>query len=226
MSLDKLAKQLRRDLAANPKKAAALGLMVLVALYFWGPLLAGWFSSSSKRSTKMDTAALILTDDPLEPTQQARARTSAKFRWERVRQLLQQDPAMVSATFNPTWVDPFTKSAAMIALEQPVEAPSVSADPPLGGAGAESAALSLVLNGVFVGAKTRVATINGEAYREGESLTVSGKQETPSSLSVRVVQIHRQGVVLEAGGKLLRLDLSTPSLAQGDEIQKRRPDTN
>ena len=41
MNLNKLARQLRREAMANPKKAAVLGLLLLVALYFWGPLVWG-----------------------------------------------------------------------------------------------------------------------------------------------------------------------------------------
>ncbi|MBW8884592.1 MAG: hypothetical protein JF612_07410, partial [Planctomycetia bacterium] len=93
VNLEKLAKQLRRDTAANPKKAAALGLMILVALYFWGPLAWKWFSASgSKRSAKTSLASLILTDDPVEPSQQTKARGGAKFKWEKARQLIKQDP--------------------------------------------------------------------------------------------------------------------------------------
>ena len=44
MKLDKLARQLRRDVAASPKKAVALGLMVLVALYFWAPMVWKWIA--------------------------------------------------------------------------------------------------------------------------------------------------------------------------------------
>ena len=226
MSLDKLVKQLRRDMAANPKKAAALGLMVLVALYFWGPLIVKWVASDSKRSSKMNTAALILTDDPAEPTQQARVRSGAKFRWERVRQLMQQDASMLSAVFDPTWVDPFAKSAAMIALEQPADVPSDPVGPTSIPTAADPAELSLVLNGVFVGPKNRVATINGEAYREGDTLVVTGKDDKSIALKARVVQIRRQEVVVEVGGKRITLELSTPSLAQGDEIERQRADTN
>ena len=71
VKLDKLTKQLRRDIAANPKKAAALGLMVLVALYFWGPLVWSWFAPAAAReSSKASNVALILTDDPAEPARQ------------------------------------------------------------------------------------------------------------------------------------------------------------
>src|SRR6266576_3193818 len=113
VNLEKLAKQLRRDLAANPKKAAALGLMVLVALYFWGPLAWKWVAAGgNKRNSKVNMASLILTDDPVEPSHQTKVRGGAKFRWEKARQLIRQDPHMVSATFDARWIDPFGKPPA------------------------------------------------------------------------------------------------------------------
>lgn len=223
VNLEKLAKQLRRDMAANPKKAVALGLMVLVALYFWGPLLAKWMSGNgSKRAGTMDTANLILTDDPSEPTQQSRSRSGAKFRWERVRQLMQQDAAMRPAAFDPTWVDPFAKSSLMIAQEQAAAA-AVKATPEQAAPVAVApSSLSIVLGGVFVSGKSRIATINGEACREGDTLVVSGKDDKSVTQPIRVVQIHRTGVMVEVNGAFQTIELSTPGLARGDEIQRQR----
>jgi hypothetical protein len=226
VSLDKLAKQLRRDIAANPKKAAALGLMVLVALYFWGPLLAKWVSAGGKRTTKMNPAALILTDDPAEPTQQSRARGKSKFHWDRVRQLMQQDPCMLPAKFSPAWVDPFAAGTLTIAEQQLLQgsqAPSESASS--APAAVDPEQFSIVLGGVFFGAHSRVATINGEACHENDTITVTGKDASLVQ-KLRVVHIRRQGVVVDLGGRLLTLELATPSLGQGDEIQRRKHESN
>jgi len=214
-------------MAANPKKALALGLMVLVALYFWGPLLAKWASAGGKRSTKMNTAALILTDDPAEPTQQSRARGKARFHWERVRQLILQDACMTPAKFDPSWIDPFATGSLTITGEAPPTAVAASSEPAaIAQAPLTSEQLSLVLGGVFIGPKSRVATINGEAYREGDTLTVAGKEDPSLAQKIRIVQIRRQGVVVDVGGRLLTLELTTPSLAQGDEIQRQKPGTH
>src|SRR5437660_3518976 len=89
VSLNKVTSQLRRDLAANPKKAAALALMVAVALYFWGPLAWKFIKASgAKQNSKANMASLILTDDPIEPSQQTKGGLRIRFRWERARQLI------------------------------------------------------------------------------------------------------------------------------------------
>ncbi len=214
-------------MAANPKKAAALGLMVLVALYFWGPLL--WklaASSGSQRSAKAGLSTLILTDDPAEQTQQSKARGGAKFRWDKVRQLIQEDPHMLSAVFDPTWTDPFARGAAVNVAETPVEVSSEATAATAEATEREPAELDIVLNGIFIGAKTRVATINGEPCYEGEVVALGDKADKTTTYQVRVARINRQSVVLEMNGKAFSLELSTPKLARGDEIERTKAPGN
>lgn len=42
MTFNQLARRLRREATANPKKAALLGVALVVAVYFWTPLVSGW----------------------------------------------------------------------------------------------------------------------------------------------------------------------------------------
>jgi len=224
--LEKLAKQLRRDLAANPKKAAVLGLMVLVALYFWGPLAAKWISTGDgKRNNKVNLASLILTDDPVEPTQQSKARGGAKFRWEKARQLMRHDPRMTSASFDATWLDPFGKPPASAAPDAAAEAAAESeaaalaaAAPPI-----EPSDLGIKLGSVLIGPRTRVATINGEACHEGDTVAVADKNDRAVTHHFRVVRIRRQSVELESGGRTVLVELVQPKLAHGDELERSKP---
>jgi hypothetical protein len=220
VTLDKLSKQLRRDMAANPKKAAALGLMVLVALYFWGPLVWRWVAASgNKRSDKTEMAALILTDDPAEPTQQTKARGGAKFRWEKVRQLIQEDRHMRSAAFDPTWTDPFGRGAKISLTETQTPPPAESATAAAASIAKEPEEFEIVLNGIFIGAKTRVATINGEPCYVGEMVALGDKDDTTTQRA-RVKRIERQAVVLEMNGRAFRIELNAAKLARGDEIER------
>jgi hypothetical protein len=226
VNLEKLTKQLRRDMAANPKKAAALGLMVLVALYFWGPLVWKQFATSgSKRNNKSNMTSLILTDDPAEPSQQSKGRPGGKFKWEKIRQLIRQDERMISATYEVSWIDPFGKPPAKVEPEPVVDAPmqdtaSIAAAATL--ATIEPSALGITLGGVMVGPRSRLATINGEACREGDVIAVADKVEKSASHEFRVLKITRQGVQLESSGRIFMLELSQPKLGHGDEIERRK----
>jgi len=50
VSLNKLTKKLKRDAQRSPKKAAALGLLCVVALWFWAPLVWGWIAPEDSAS--------------------------------------------------------------------------------------------------------------------------------------------------------------------------------
>ena len=119
VKLDKLAKQARRDLLANPKKAALLGLMLLVAAYFWGPLLWKWLvPASGSKGGKGGQTALIMEDDPAEAAPQAKPGALRPFRWEKVRQQIRSDRFMVPASFEKHWPDPF--APLPVAVQVPV----------------------------------------------------------------------------------------------------------
>jgi hypothetical protein len=224
VNLEKLAKQLRRDLAANPKKAAALGLMVVVALYFWGPLVWKWASAGgNRRNNKVNLASLILTDDPAEPTQQSKLRGGAKFRWEKARQLIRQDPYMISATFDQRWPDPFGKPTVDAAAEAVEAAQADATAAAVATAATEPSSLGLVLGSVIIGPRYRVATINGEACHEGDIVELADKQDKSVTHQYKVVRISRQQVVLDFDGRSVMLELSPPKLAHGDEIERGKP---
>jgi hypothetical protein len=234
VNLEKLVKQLKRDLTANPKKAAVLGVMVLVAGYFWGPLLWKFAASGAAKSkTNTSMVGLILTDDPADPAQQTKQASASKFHWEKVRQLIQQDDRMASASFDVAWVDPFAKSmeAGIAAeVETSAEDPAAVAAAAQAAAAAEldPAELGVVLGGVMVGRRTRVATINGEPCHEGDVISVPDKTDKELSHEFKVVRISRQMVQLEMSGRLFALEIIQSKLNHGDEVErgKHRPRTN
>ena len=218
MKLDKLAKQLRRDATANPKKAALLGLMALVAMYFWAPLAWRWFAPvGGKKSSKAGKVALILTDDPVETKDKAKGRVVSNFRWEKVRQLIEHDSRMTSASFEASWLDPFARAPAQV--ETPVESQLIAAAPPVVPDVKPSDA-GLALTSVMISPRRKTATINGEVYHEHEVVSASLKDDPMSGLEFRLVRISSKWVELEREGKLFLLELSRPALAQGDEIER------
>jgi hypothetical protein len=222
VSLNHLSSQLRRDLAANPKKAAALGLMVAVALYFWGPLAWKFLKASgTKQNNKANMASLILTDDPIEPSQQTKSGSRIRFKWERVRQLIQQDPHMLSATFDTSWVDPFGKPAATAAEAEPTGETHAENSGAAAAAAKviDSQSVGLALGGIMISPRGRMATINGEACREGETVAVTDSRDKTLKYELHVLKISRQSVQFEISGRSFSLELSQPRLAPGDDFE-------
>jgi hypothetical protein len=220
VNVEKLTKQIRREVAANPKKAALLGLMFLVALYFWGPLLTKWIAPSGEKKEKASITSLILTDDPVETASRNKTSSRVKFRWEKARQLIEQDPRMASATFDPTWSNPFGGSAPTISQQQqvletqPTESSAQEREEEF-----KPSDFGLVLSSVMMVGKQRLATINGDVYRQGDSIAVGSKDDKATAVQFKVARILLREVELERNGRRFGLQLVQPKLAGSDEMQ-------
>jgi len=241
VNLDKLLKQLRRDATANPKKAALLGLMALVALYFWAPLLVKFASRRGAESAQAEPTSVTpnptalpinstLPNSTLPSNSTAIApvtpiRRTTKFQWEKVRELIRKDEHMASATLDPAWVKPFGagRAAANAELAQnesqsePAEDPAAKAAAML--ASLEPQDLGITLGGIMIGPRGRLATINGEACREGDVLSIALKNDKSTSLDFKILKITRQSVQLATSGKTFTLELGMPKLGAGDAFQ-------
>jgi hypothetical protein len=226
VSIEKLASQLRRDLTANPKKAAALGLMILVALYFWGPLAWKFVKSGSTKQHKLNVSSLILTDDPVEPSkQQGKAGGRTRFRWEKVRQLIENDPHMQSADFEVAWVDPFGGPAPAPAEVEQVAQQSMEEPATVAAAVAtiDPQNIGLTVGGIMLSSARRLAIVNGQICREGDLVSVIDKRDKTTTYEFRVQKIHKHSIQLEIAGQIFTLELSQPRLAHGDDFGRGRP---
>ena len=214
VKLDKLTKQIRRDLTANPKKAAALGLMILVALYLWGPMVWGW-AVSAKSSKRNFAGDLILEDDPVDPVQTAE-KAKFVFKWDKVRQQILGNELMVSAVRDPAWPDPFQGTAPPPPRIATSEQPTPT-NPPPEVQNVTPVDLGLALTSVVISPRWRAATISGEVYLENEFIK-SPPDQPAGTMELKVTRITRDGVELESDGKTFVLRLERPKLAHGDEI--------
>ncbi len=62
--MSKLIKKFKREVKANPTKAAALGGTLVVAVWFWAPLLQQWFGGDSTPAPAATTASASNTAVP------------------------------------------------------------------------------------------------------------------------------------------------------------------
>src|SRR5690606_37832188 len=98
------------------------------------PLLKDWTSGLTGRRTTAKAGMVILTDDPVDEAAAATRKPKESLKWEKVRQYVESDPWMASATFNPQWTNPFrlqrtpaeqaVDAAAVAALTQTTSAPT------------------------------------------------------------------------------------------------------
>jgi hypothetical protein len=221
VKLDKLGKTLKRELAANPAKAGALGLLLLVGVYFWGPLIWKWVGKKGPTAAAASEAAPIAVAPP-NYEQQGKGSTSTvppSATWQELRRWRENDRLVQPAEFRSEWKDIFQVSvpAKVIPAEGPeapkVEVKTVVISPQKAG---------LVLEGVAISSHSKRAIISGKVYSETDFVSASAAKDGDktagkgSTLSFKVVRITRRTVELERNGESFRLQLAAPDLAKQD----------
>lgn len=217
MKLDKIARQIRRDIAASPRKAAVLGLMVLVALYFWLPMIWGWIKPAGGNPAAVASASGVILEDEVVDPAKAVKKEGRAFAWEKVRRKVAADPRMTPAVFEASWVDPFRLPPAAAAGNSGTTPPAASGQNlPI-----DPAVLGLKLTSVAISAQRRAAIISGEKYKEGDLVPTSGgRSDAPPGIEFRLTKVGFHEVHLEYQGRTYILELSRPRLAPGDQWNK------
>ncbi|WP_254508908.1 hypothetical protein [Anatilimnocola floriformis] len=220
MKLDKLIKRLKKDAAASPQKAGALGLMLLVALYFWAPLVMKSIKGKGKPGSG-PAAKVIRGDDPVLVKAAAHPATNTAH-WDRIRDTLAQDRLMQAAVHNADWRNPFQPLAHAAATDtkiKPIEAKpetQLSAKPPaVENELAEQLLSGVTLSSVLIGKKGPSAVIRGKLFRVGDVLLFGGDNGAPK-VEFRITAIDEQGVDLKFEGQPFRIERTKPTLASGE----------
>lgn len=196
MSLDRLVKRLRREVTANPKKGAILGIMFLVALYFWVPLVMSWIGKSENGPPPAPASPVPGFSASAVSSPKASAQTSPATSWHLLAQWIDQDPLMQAVRPRAGMRDPF-QNPVEIARQKEEARPQVVKKPLLT---AETLALSLT--GTMVGGGRRIAVLNGKNYREQDEIKVTTKDQT---WTVRLAEVRADRVVLTYEGQQIEI---------------------
>jgi len=225
LSLNKLVKRLRREAASSPKKLAVLALLAVVALWFWAPLLWGWFSPADKASASAEpgptaeatttTAATKTVAAAVKKGTETQKEETPRHPWQELVEWMNHDPLTAAAhpLIDPR--DPFVavKTEEEEQQEQIAETESQDVPKPLP-AVVTPESLELALSSTIVGPRSRVARINGKTYRPGDTVK-AGKDG--QKIEFALVEVHPRKVVLERKGK--QFDLAIPRPGNSDRIQ-------
>lgn len=218
MSIQTLKKQFQKELKTNPKKAVVLGLLALVAVYFWAPLAIKMVSDGKKSSKASKVAqtdgqqAEIATSSELETTSKQNKtalQTSAApaFGWDQILDSIHKDPRTASYPEIKNEHDPFKRAEKII--EVPVsgnplatrateQAPEVVRD-------LSPEALGMKLTSTIVGDRRSVAMIDDRAHAVGQRV-IAYDGATP--LPFRLVEIRPELVILEREGQQYALKIN------------------
>jgi hypothetical protein len=225
VKLDKLLKRLKRDAAASPQKAGALGLMVCVALYFWAPLVMKSLPKGKPKPGATAAGPVILGDDPVLVKAAVHPSTNSPH-WDHVREVMAKDRLMLAVAHDPSWQNPFaplqrdaepeTKSPPKPEVKPDLQA--LSTTPKIEAEVAKQQLSTVALSSLLVGKRGVSAVIRGKLYRVGDVLSFDGDNGTPA-IEFRITAIDEQGVDLKYDEKSYRLERAKPTLTTG-ELQR------
>ena len=204
MSLNKLTKRLRREIRSSPKKAAALGLLLLVAVYYWVPLLTGM---TAKKDQAVATAAelpetgfpSVATARPGPQPGAPAAGAAPSYAWEDLVRWSREDAATRPAETLVDRRDPFQPVRTAIAEVDGTPQEEATVQPLL-----TPEQLGMKLSGTVVGAGRKVAVIDGKAYAEGRSVQWFQDGQV---IDFKLTEVHPQRIVLEQLGERFELEI-------------------
>jgi hypothetical protein len=207
VSANRWIKQLRREAVRNPAKAGVLGLLVVLALWFWAPLVWGWIGSREGSSQPSPTGSPLATRDASSPAPASTPTAAPAATWQQLVEWRKRDPRTTAADMLKTRRDPFHAIPSAVVQEEVKAAPVVQVV-------LTPEQLGLKLSSTVVGSDRRVALINGRIYREGQVIKC-GKEA--QEILFRLAEIHSRHVVLEREGH--RFELAIPEKKLSDRIQ-------
>lgn len=227
MSAQVVIKQIQREAAANKGKAAVLAVVCLVALYFWIPLVSGWFSGGAGDSNE----SLVVT--PNTAAAQAPVKISAasvatathdKHAWYDVAHWMANDPLMTSATLPAGLQDPFRQPAPKVEEPDPDELAQAEASKTPTRLDLEK--LGMVLSSTMVSRQRAVIQISGKSL--AMPIDANGRPTRATTLrythgdtdyQFAVLAVHPGGVVLQHGSETYDLRMKQRPSAGNDNIQ-------
>ncbi len=200
-------------MAANPKKAAVLGIVTLVAIYFWAPLLWKWLPGERKPP---GVAAASIAPQPSSGATIGRAEqgrsvpiaTKAQVNWQQIVQLRAQDPNSKAVALPKDQRDPFVKV-------QPEQQPVAQAEQNKAQQQPTPQELGLTLTGTLIGPGFKVARINGRSFHQGQTIrAVKGGQ----TFDFVLAEVEARRVVLQRDSERFELSINDPTKSESIQL--------
>lgn len=190
--MNRLIRQLKREVKARPGKAALLGVLALIAL---GVVLARLRGTAGAGTAAGSSAQADLGAAAAPVASQAAGKT--QLAWHELAVLLERSPAMQPVLAMASGGrDPFAR-AVVAAVE-----PATQDDQECATVEQTPSELGLKLTSTVIGPRQRKAVISGKVYEQGAQ--VPAGQE----IVFELVEIHREHVVLMRGSRTYELRIT------------------
>ena len=205
MNVSKLSQQLVRDMKASAGKTAALGLLLLVGLYFWVPPLLKAFSSETPASPAAPPTVSTSTSATDSSSKKPNSANSPKRPHDSAElvKLLREFPLMQSVQVDELPEKPFGLDEDSIPLPVEIESDLLAEPPPPPPQPKEKPIerlVGLTLKSTLVGPTRRAAMINNRLYHEGQQVPWNDRQ-------LRLESVSRKSVTLSDGLQSWQLTL-------------------
>ncbi len=242
MNVGKLKRVAIKEFKRSPAKTGFLLAMVPVALYFCVPLLFGALKKSSPSTGAAAVAAVPENASIVLPAATNAVGTPSRVgpSWVDVSRSLESDALAMPAGIPASARNPFAAikpekidmSVAAAEGGDPNNRPnpeSQSAEPGDNPIVASDAirALGFRLTATMVGQRSRLATINGKTYKQGETIPVNTDPgmaaDAMATVPVKLAHVDRRFVVLNMGGHEHQLQLPE-KLPQDAIVVSSRPE--
>jgi hypothetical protein len=201
-----IEKQLRSEIAAHPRKAIVLGIMMAVGLCFWAPRFYGWLnvSKEGQQSTAAMKVQATTSSEQTASGGQSNANKEVKpsqHRWKEVLQWIHDDPRTSPAPALTAIRDPFhvrKEAVEKPAAEEPATVKPVPVSP---------MSLGMALTSTIVAQDGGIARIGGSIYSLGQAVEIAKEGR---SYKFVLTEIHDRRVVLEMEGEQFELNIPEP----------------
>lgn len=204
-------------MTANPKKAAFLGLLLVVAMYYWAPLVWGWIGPANSHAKEAKAAlgqeipspnatgavpSPGSTGDPNTTTQGKKPTPDRS--WDELVRCIEQDPRMKPAGGLASSRDPFHPVVREVA-EKPKNDEMKAAE---AAATMTPEKLGLVLSSTVIAPRRRTALVNGRAYEQGQTIHAAkdGRQ-----YEFTLSEVHPRRIVLKREDRQYELAIPRPA---------------
>lgn len=224
VSPSKLTRRLRREVTTNPKKAAVLGLLVVVALWFWAPLVWGWITpdDSAAQTTAAvpaaDTLPAMPTGNPLLPGTTPKKVENPRHAWQELVEWMDHDPRTLAASTVRDRRDPFVTPKCQVV--QAETEPKTEEEPQKVSVDVTPESLGMVLSGTIIGPHRRVARIDGKSYQQGDTV-IGSKDGQP--IEFRLAQVYPRRIILNQDERQFELKIPSPDRRGRIKVLVRSP---
>ncbi len=194
MSFQRLSRQLQRDLKANRKKAAMLGVLALVAGWFWYPLV--FKPKPGDAAAPVAAVASVPVSSTTPTTVVASGSKDTRLAWQDLSRWMTDDPQMQPYVPRDGELrNPFQDRTDSKIVE-PEPEPAVPSF-----VGVEPSDLGLVLTSTAVGRNKRFASISGQRYEEGSNVPTS------AGVAFKLKRVKPSQVILEHDDQQITLNI-------------------